>query len=53
MSDTIYTIAGFLENTDDKIRSFTEASEKNAWDSVLKNKTENIICWQFNYGSTT
>lgn len=43
MSDTIYTIAGFLENTDDKIRSFTEASEKNAWDSVLKNKTENII----------
>ena len=43
MSDTIYTLAGFLQDTDDKIRFFTEASEKNAWDSVLKKKTENII----------
>lgn len=42
MSDTIYTIASFLESSDQKIRAFTEAVEKNTWESVLR-KTENTI----------
>ena len=42
MSDTVYTIAGFLESADDAIRSFTETSQKNTWESVL-NKTNNAI----------
>lgn len=42
MSDTIFTIANFLESSDEKIRSFTEAVERNTWESVLK-KTENVM----------
>ena len=43
MSDTMFTMAGFLNSADDALYAFTESSTQTAWDMALKRKIGNAI----------
>ena len=43
MSDTMFTMAGFLNSADDALYAFTESSIQTAWDMALKRKIGNAI----------
>ena len=43
MSDTIFTIASFLESSDEKIRSFAEAVERNTWAMYPRHMKKNFF----------